>query len=306
MSDKFRPMLAIDVKGDLEELFTKPTDKDNHHTIQPKMDGIRAISTEDGTLLSRTLKPIPNKFIQATMKRIARFDMAGLDGELVTYTDGKLDPFNTIQSKVMSEDGEPEFKFIVFDYACPDLYFSGRRQIAEKIIDRCKSGYLYLLNAYSVYDPRDLLISHECFKKDGAEGTMFRTAFGKYKFGRSTWKEQYLVKIKDFHDDEATVVGFVEQMKNNNEKEKDNFGLAKRSSKKSNLVGKDTLGALVVDYKGNLFQIGTGYDDATRKEIWDNQAKYLNQLVKFKYQEISVDQIPRFPVFLGFRSPEDL
>ena len=38
------------------------------------------------------------------------------DGEIVTYTDGKPDELNTVQSKVMTVAGEFDFKYHTFDH----------------------------------------------------------------------------------------------------------------------------------------------------------------------------------------------
>jgi DNA ligase-1 len=69
------------------------------------------------------------------------------------------------------------------------------------------------------------------------------------------------------------------------------------------------LGALVVEYESMTFKIGTGFDDKLRKEVWENRDKYLGKLVKFKYQEIGVKDLPRFPSyleFIGYRDEDDL
>ena len=51
---------------------------------------------------------------------------------------------------------------------------------------------------------------------DGYEGLMLRAPDGPYKFGRSTVKENTLLKVKNFLDDEAEVIGFKEQTTNTN------------------------------------------------------------------------------------------
>jgi DNA ligase-1 len=137
---------------------------------------------------------------------------------------------------------------------------------------------------------------------------MIRQPGSKYKCGRSTLKEQILLKLKRFYDAEAKVIGFEEKMKNDNKLERDEFGLAKRSSKKDGMIPADTLGALIVeDLKtGVKFGLGSGFDDELKKEIWSHQRKYKNKIVKYKYQSVGVKDAPRFPVFLGFRSKLDL
>ena len=49
--------------------------------VTPKLDGIRCLF-KGGVALSRTLKPIPNKSIQAWAKKHAKI-LEGMDGELI-------------------------------------------------------------------------------------------------------------------------------------------------------------------------------------------------------------------------------
>ncbi len=136
---------------------------------------------------------------------------------------------------------------------------------------------------------------------------MLRSVDGPYKFGRSTAREGFLYKIKRFKDAEATVIGFEELQRNGNEATQDAFGLIERSTHKENMVAGATLGAIVVcGHNMQKFKIGTGFDAATRLEIWNNQDKYLHRLVKYKYQPHGTKDAPRCPVFLGFRSELDM
>jgi len=136
---------------------------------------------------------------------------------------------------------------------------------------------------------------------------MLRSPDSRYKCGKSTAKEGILLKMKRFLDAEAIVIGFEEEQSNTNEKEKDELGLSKRSSKKAGKVPAGTLGALLMkSLDGKMsFGIGIGFDDETRKTIWDNRSKYLGKIASYKYQEIG-KSAPRFPVFLTFRSKLDL
>src|SRR5574338_27430 len=77
----------------------------------PKLDGIRCI-VKDGKALSRKFKEIPNRYIQGLVSRLPD----GLDGELMLRDEKAT--FQAISSAVMSEDGEPDFVYNVFDF-CP-------------------------------------------------------------------------------------------------------------------------------------------------------------------------------------------
>ena len=139
---------------------------------------------------------------------------------------------------------------------------------------------------------------------------MVRSPSSPYKQGRATFKEGYLTKIKPFSDSEATVVGFEERMHNANTATTNALGRTERSSHKENLVPMGTLGALICSnqakWPGVTFNIGTGFDDATRAYIWANRDRAIGTTAKFKYQAIGTVDKPRIPVFEGFRSAEDM
>ena len=71
-----------------------------------------------------------------------------------------------------------------------------------------------------------------------------------------------------------------------------------------------TLGALVVDYKGNEVRVGSGFDDATRKKVWDVPDMYVGKLCEVQYKSTSVDKKTgkeslQFPTFKQFRFDKD-
>jgi DNA ligase-1 len=158
----------------------------------------------------------------------------------------------------------------------------------------------------------ELMEAHINWTSEGFEGTMIRRADGKdcYKASRSTNKEVYLCKIKDFADDEAVILDFVERQHNGNEATKDNLGHTKRSSHLENMLGRGDLGAIVVksDKFSEPFNIGSGFDDALRAEMWNNRDEYLGKLVTFTHQPsgAKAEGKPRFPVFKAFREEWDL
>jgi DNA ligase 1 len=300
MSD-FKPMLSATVDDATKLRF--PLLASN------KLDGIRA-TVLNGVLVSRNLKAIPNAHVQALF---GRPELEGLDGELIVGDPADPAAFRLTSSAVMSHEGEPAVTFYIFDLVIPDfgLMFSARLAILKAKLKELKRRDVKLLDQATVHDQAELDAFETLSLDQGYEGVMLRDPQGLYKHGRSTFKEHWLMKLKRFEDAEAEVVGFEEQMHNTNEAKTNALGHKERSTKKVGMVGKGTLGALRVvgvngTYKGVEFNIGTGFDDALRAEIWANQPRWQGALVKFKYFPSGSKEAPRFPVYLGQRSKRDM
>jgi DNA ligase-1 len=218
----------------------------------------------------------------------------------------------------MSQDGEPDFVFQVFDYVSSDLElgFQDRlKELRESMINKVwmRVGTLQKVDIvphYLVGSAEELMAKEAEFVNQGFEGLMLRKPVGKYKCGRSTLKEELLLKVKRFEDSEATVLDVLELMHNSNEKETDELGMSKRSKAQAGMIPAGMLGKFKVkDIKSGVeFEIGTGLGltQELRKDIWDNKGEYLGKLVKYKFQPAGVKDLPRFPVWLGFRHEDDL
>lgn len=288
----FKPLLAA--KAELDKL-TFPM------IASPKIDGIRCLIDPALGAVSRTMKPIPNNAIREYLNDNDLL-FGELDGEIVTYTDGEIDDFNTVQSKVMRADGLPDFKFHVFDdFSFPNMPYAERLGFLARD-ERFDRAGLDLVPTETVHDLAHLAEIERHYIDDlGWEGVMLRRPDSIYKFGRSTANEGILLKVKRFEDSEAVIVGAVERMHNANEAKKDAFGRTERSSHKANMVPMDTLGALSVEWRGVRFEIGTGFDDAQRSALWAIRDDLVGKTVTFKYQGVGSLGAPRFPVFLGLR-----
>jgi DNA ligase-1 len=263
----------------------------------PKIDGIRFLMI-DGVAVSRTFKPIRNKHIQ---ELLSQYLPDGIDGEL---TSG--DTFQSSTSAVMTIEGEPEFKVWVFDYVNPDDEILPFYLRILNIPLNTLPFYYELLSGTKIHSIKELeRYEYLCLHK-GYEGIMLRDPMGTYKFGRSTVNDNILLKVKRFEDDEAELIAIEEKMSNQNVAEKDAFGRTKRSASLAGMVGADTTGTLIVRTLDGLeFGVGSGLNDEMREEIWNNQEKYIGKLVKYKYFPQGIKELPRHPVFLGFRDKED-
>lgn len=293
---RFRPMLAGTAKTYDQLLYPL--------YASPKYDGIRAIVI-GGVVMSRKLLPIPNKHVQ---RLFGRSVYEGLDGELIIGDPTAPDCYRKTDSGVMRIEGEPEVKFYVFD----DARLSVREKAFNDRYYRLKSSKgrygnrVVIVPQVEIKRPTQLIEYEERMVSEGYEGVMTRSYSGPYKHGRSTAREQFLLKVKRFLDAEAKIIGYEEMQHNMNTATKDNLGRTKRSSAKAGKVQSGVLGALLVKPKNGVeFSIGGGFTAEERKTLWKIREKLIGKMVKYKYFPTGNKERPRFPTFLGFRSKID-
>lgn len=273
--------------------------------VSTKFDGIRALVI-DGVVHSRSLKPIRNKHVQ---KLFGKPEYNGFDGELVVGNVYSKDVFQNTTSGVMSEGGEPDVTFHVFDlWSIPTFDYEYRqRELQEILLDKDEEYHSVVYTMiHRCKNKEDLLFYLQHEQNVGGEGLIGRNPKGIYKYGRSTPKEQLSIKFKFFVQDEFEVVGFTERMHNSNELTYNELGYADRSSAKDGMIPTDTLGSLILKYKETTFNCGTGFNDEQRKEIWNNKNKYLGKLASIRYMEVGAKDKPRIPSFIWFRDEDDL
>lgn len=70
---------------------------------------------------------------------------------------------------------------------------------------------------------------------------------------------------------------------------------------------KDTLGGFTVKQEnGVLCDVGGGYNDSERDELWDSQKEVIGRMMEVKYQNLTEDDKKmRFPVMIRFRPDKD-
>ena len=277
MTCLFKPMLAASKTPELDEL-SYPL------LASPKLDGIRCI-VADGVPFSRNMKRIPNLYIQ---QMIMKLQQHGLDGELMI-----AGGFESVASGVMSVTGTPNFYLNVFDdFSIDQFGFWDRYRKTKDLVEALDSPFIRIVEHKLIKNAEELKAYWDWCIYKGYEGAMVRSLNGPYKRGRSTVKQGYLIKLKLWHDDEAKVIGFEELMNNDD---------AGNSKKKENLVPADTLGALVVQWCGLTFKVGSGFNMELRNKVWQNKDAYRGAMATFKYQELTTYGVPRFPIFKGFR-----
>jgi len=308
----FKPTLAATIDPMKEpDVFSKLTFP---MWVSPKYDGIRGIGI-DGTLKSRTLLDLPSRQVQELFGSLTHFDGEVIEGD---PCDGD-DVYNRTQSFVMSSNKRSEdMRYYVFDWAdesVADEDYEYRMSLLEAAVNALNRSDIFLVPSERVDSLEEFLAAEARYIEQGFEGIMGRNPKAGYKHGRGTLGnpkkpkplDQCLMKYKRFEDFEAEIIGFVEQVTNTNEKERDELGNAKRSSAKEGMVPADTLGKFMISYRGDPIQIPCGViKHKQRKEIWDNQLEFMNKTIKIRHFPFGAKDGLRLPRCVGFRDPIDM
>ena len=264
-----------------------------------KYDGVRCI-IKDGVAYSRAMKPIPNEHIQNVLRSL---DLDGYEGELVLNGESS---FSDVQSAVMSVDGEPDFKLMIFDnYRLDDIAKIRHIMIQLNITPDESINHV---DQTTIENEEELLSFYDIAIGNGHEGIILRNPEAKYKFGRATENSQELMRMKPKDTTEAVVVEIIEKMKNNNEAKRNELGYKTRSSCKANLEPAGTAGAILVEKDGLQFKLGfgKGFDDENKKRVWNEKEELVGCLVTYEYQDLGSNGAPRHPKAIGFRHEFDM
>ena len=309
----FKPLLAWKPEKEqiLEEELAKLTVWPR--LVSRKLDGIRA-TVQEGQLKSRTLKDIPNEAIQAMFKGLPD----GLDGELIYGAPNAPDVINKTTSAVMgnkpiNHEMAKQVKYYLFDYYTLDAPFSARYSALKTAVALLHSNFAHvpvvLVEHFLVEDLASVLRYEEKWVvNEGYEGVMLRSLEGRYKEGRSTFNEGYLLKVKRFEPGEATIISSFEMMHNDNVAETNELGRTKRSSAQGNLRAAGVLGGFNVrDVEtGVKFSVGSGFNAQQKEQFWAEREQLNGKIIRYKSLQVGAMDKPRHPIFLGFRSKEDM
>ena len=264
----------------------KEFDKDSF--IQPKLDGVRCYITKDGAF-SRNHKQFMNAqhILDELVPLFAKYPHVVLDGEL--YNHNYKDNFNKIISLVRKQtpsDAERnEAKVIQFhnyDMFIPEkefLSFKYRNENIEILHKEFTLQYCKTVETYEVQnDVTARLMYHQFTAKQGYEGAILRNN-KPYEQKRS----YNLQKYKEFHDTEATIIGWVE-------------GQGKRTG----TIGK----FLARDANGIEFGMPVMDKMPVLEKMYDIAEWYIGKTATFTYFQRTPSGSYRHPLFKTIRNYE--
>lgn len=311
----------------IKPLLAKDVDEDRLQfpcIVMPKIDGSFAMNWE-GQLLARSLKQHENKY---TTQQYSIPDFHGLRGELIIGDDPTAEGLcRNTSSAIRRIEGTPETSLWCFDYVTAetaDLAYAERIKLLDaKVAELNNKGYDFItyIGSVTVNSLQEYVGVRNRFMNLGYEGIVVRNPSSKHKEGRSSSTKADLWRWKPYATAEIRCTALVEQMHNANEATTNELGRTERSSHKQNLVGKQTLGAIVgelvhdlTDFNGNVvavagteLTIATGsLTDKQCKHLWDNPSEIIKQLVEFEYCNFGLKDKPRFSQFKRIRSERDM
>lgn len=246
---------------------------------QPKLDGTRCVGIPGRGLFSRLRKAFPHmEHIIAELNQIPAHLI--LDGELYTNELTFQEIVGLVKKETLKAgdlEKQRKIKYHVYDLIQGESYEQRHRSL-QALFASHSFQHLVLVRTFPCCSEAEMKEQHARFVADGYEGIMLRNPAGLYKNVRSA----DLLKYKEFFDDEYEVVGF-----------KDGEGAEKGC----------VLWMCKTD-KGDTFHCRPRGTHEERAELFQKGASYIGKKLTVRFQELTDDGIPRFPVGIAFRDYE--
>ena len=249
------------------------------YIVQPKLDGERCRAlwnnlTQTWELLSseeNVITSVPHLVESLNSSNIPR--ELELDGEL--YTHGK--PFEEIQSIVgrtvsLSVDYD-QMEYQLFDIVDLSKIQAERTKILAQL--ELPKG-VYRVPFELCHSSDQIMKVFDKFIEASYEGIIVRHWLNIYKRARSI----HVMKFKPKKEDIYLITGAEQMVSIHGEL-------------------KPMIGSLICQGDdGTPFRVGSGMDDEFRTINWPNYQHLIGKYLRVKYQHITTNHVPRFPVFV--------
>ena len=279
-NDQLKPMLALSYDKHKKKIVYPCY-------TQPKLDGIRCLARRRGdvvTLYSRKgkvleLVPHINEALLSLLE-----DGQCADGELYTYG---WDFQKIISAIKKTNENTPGIQYWIYDL--PNMNNRDEPFHERFSYDKVQSivkasgtdGCLVPVETPIVTSEENLMMFEDRYIKRGFEGSMARNKESKYLFG---YRSKDLLKVKRFLDDEYKIIGFTH----------------------GTSIELECLIFVCETPEGETFSVRPIGTHEERKVMYKDGDSYIGKLLTVKYQELSNDKVPRFPVGLHVREDWDM
>lgn len=270
---------------------------------QPKLDGVRCLAWLDKTGQLNLTSRGRNKFehLNFIFENWGIVDILHnlppntvIDGEIVVYGDyGRGENFTaavSIVRKVKTPLTKYEVESINYNiFTCfvgfvdktPPLE---RHRILARAMENCKenlSDHIKLIPFTKSNSESETMAIYQQYLNEGHEGLMIYMPNGFYQSGK---RSKDLIKLKPFDEKEGVIVDVI-------------HGEGRESHAALFVVDVNHDGKILV----TMHPMGS---IESREELYKNKAKIIGKLITFKYQGLTPDGFPRFPVAREFRDYE--
>jgi len=256
--------------------------------VQRKFDGVRCLavlnSDKTVTLLSRKGKEFPHlEHIKADVVANNSDQALVLDGELYSDTLTFQELVGLVKRVTLKPGNDKQMLEVSLRvYDCVHIMngsadFQDRYLTIMGITHGAK--YLSLVENIGVDNEAQIHEAQRKFVEEGYEGAMVRNLKGAYAIGK---RSPDLQKVKTFLDGEYEIVGF------------------------SEATGNDA-GTVIWECKtpeGLTFRVRPRGTREARTEQYQNGNDYIGKQLTVRYQELTDDGVPRFPVGITIRDYE--
>lgn len=269
------------------------------YQFQPKLDGNRVIM-KDGLGWSRNGKEYKSQGVTDIINEVTDHDPDFfkkwvLDGEMMG--DLGFDQSSGALRRISEGDRkQAKFTYWVFDMISREQWekketvsLLARQDILTTWITDARPALksIKLVPTVCKRDPSHDFIMKLCddYIAAGFEGAMAKDARSPYVFKRG----KNVLKVKRFKDADLKVVDMYE-------------GKGKHKGRLGGIIVEGKIGKDV--YRS---EVGSGFNDSTREEIWNNKKKFLGRIAQVQYQELTpAPKLSlRFPVFCMFRNDKE-
>ena len=305
---QLRPMLALDY------LKVPHRVRWEEAVAQPKLDGLRLTAglrytdrrTDAFEMMTRKgetyhvphmiepctqLLDIVNEQL-AGYENHQRGDCLALDGE--AYIHGI--PLQTITSlaRKYQEGKTEELGYHLFDLVVKDMGFIDRYKLLKSAISEYVEVYgddsIFAVVPVHSVNPKNIDYLQGKYMTQGFEGLMIRHESSQYAIAN---RSPDLFKYKQFFDDEFKIIGVWEDQNGNAMFECETLPGKKLSCDDYVVVSREE------------FDCTPKRPHSVRKKMLKNPDDYIGKWIKVKYQALTIDKKPQFPVGLEIRECDD-
>jgi hypothetical protein len=244
--------------------------------VQRKYDGTRCVGIPGKGLYSRNRKAYPhmNHIINEINKLPSSII---LDGELYSDTLTFQEIVGLVKRETLKngdEEKQLQIKLHIYDII-NEMPYEQRYANLQMLFNKYKFKYLELVKTDVCESEEKMKELHAQYVAEGFEGLMLRNKNGLYKNARS----DSLQKYKEFFDDEYEVVDYKE---GEGQEEGCVIWICKT-------------------FEGKLFSCRPRGSREDRMDMFINGKKYIGKKLTVRFQEMTSDNLPRFPVGIAFR-----